>query len=117
MLPRLKIKTVLWAALLTTVAAGAWHYRSVIAKNTELVARVLVLQSEKDELTTAVRREREAAREAVAQREAAQRALDTLRRSRVEDTEPEFVEWAAQRLPPTERARICAALPEAAGCD
>ena len=113
----LKPKLIIWTVLLSMAAGAAWHYRSVIAKNAELVTRVLELQSEKDELATAMRREREAARVAVEQRAAAQRALDTLRRSRIQDTAPEFVEWAAQRLPPSERARLCEALPEAAGCE
>lgn len=117
MLVTLKSKLIVYGAVFALAAGLAWHYRSVIAKNADLVQQVLAIQSERDEYATQVRREREAARVAVAEREAARRALRSLQAGRAADTDPEFLEWRSQRIPPTERARLCAALPGAAGCD
>lgn len=117
MLVGLKSKFIVYGAVFAIAGGLAWHYRSVIAKNADLAQQIIALQSERDEYVTQVRREREAARVAVAEREAARRALSALQAGRATDTDPEFIEWRSQRIPPTERARICAALPSAAGCD
>jgi hypothetical protein len=117
MLIGLKSKLVVYGAVFAIAGGLAWHYRSVIAKNADLVRTVLELQIERDEYATQVRAEREAARIATEEREALQRALRALRAGQAADTDPEFVEWRSQRIPPTERARICQALPGAAGCD
>lgn len=110
-------KFVASAAVLALVAGGAWHYRHVIAKNAELTTRLMEALQVADSLETQLEEERRSARIAIEQRQAAQRALDELRRGRVDDQTPEFLEWSVQRIPPTERARICAALPGAAGCE
>lgn len=117
-IPLLLKSRVFWLAVLLAAAGGAaWHYRSVIAKNAMLVSQVVQLQIANEEIGIALEAERQAAAEAVAQRRAAQRALDELRAARAADTDPEYLEWSQQRIPPTERARICAALPGAKGCD
>jgi len=113
----LKPKLIAGTIVLVLVAGAAWHYRHVIAKNAELTARVLTLMQTADSLEAQVKAEREAARIAQAQRAATQRALDALRAGQAADETPEYVEWSAQRVPPTERARLCLALPEMEGCD
>jgi outer membrane lipopolysaccharide assembly protein LptE/RlpB len=113
----LKPKLIVGTVLLTLVAGAAWHYRSVIARNADLVSQVVRLQIANSEIEAALENERRAAQIAIAERRAAQRALDELRAGRVVDTDPEYVEWSQQRIPPSERARICAALPEAEPCE
>lgn len=110
-------KLIIYTVVLALMVGAAWHYRSVIAKNAELVTRVLELQSVNEEVSRALEVERAATRQAVEQRRAAQAALDALRDSRITDTDPEYQSWAGERIPPTERARICTALPGAAGCE
>lgn len=112
----LKPKLVVAGVVLALVAGAAWHYRHVIAENADLTNRVLQLMQDNDSLAEQVEAERQAAREARAQRAATQAALDALRAGQAADDTPEYVEWSAQRIPPTELARICTALPELEGC-
>ena len=112
----LRPKIVAGALVIALVAGGAWHYRHVIAKNAELTARVLELMGQNDSLEQQVKAERKAAETAVRERVRAQRALNDLRAGQASDTDPEYLEWAAQRVPPTETRRICDALPRMDGC-
>lgn len=112
----LKSRLLVFGVVLSLATAGAWHYRSVIARNAAMATRIVQLTAENSEMAAALENERKAAAVAVAQRREAQRRLDELRAGRSVDDTPEFIEWSAQRIPPTEKARICAALPEALGC-
>ena len=102
-------KAVIVSVALALIFGAAWHYRHTLEKNARLVVQVLQLQEDRDTLQLAVERERRAAQIAAAERAAAQLALDTLRRERAADIDPEYIEWSRQRIPPSERARICAA--------
>jgi Mg/Co/Ni transporter MgtE len=110
--PKLVIGSVAFALL----AGGAWHYRHTLEKNTRLVIQVLQLQADKDALVRQVEDEKRAAAIAAAERAAAQRALNRLREERAADLDPEYLEWSRQRIPPSERARVCAAT-GAVGCE
>jgi hypothetical protein len=112
-----KPKLIVAAIVLALVAGGAWHYRHVIAENADLTKRLLQAMQENDSLATQLEEERKAAAIAVRERRMAEDALAALQAGQAADTTPEFVEWSAQRIPPTEKARICAALPEMVGCE
>lgn len=106
-----------WLVLLVAVGfAAAYHYRGLIARNADLVAQVVRLQIANEEIGYQLEAERTAAAIAIRERQAAQRALDALRAERAADTDPEYIEWSQQRVPPTERARLCAAT-GADGCE
>lgn len=109
------------AAAVVALSLGV-HYKLLIDKNQELkaerkayVAAVQAFERREASLQEDIRREREAAATAAAERNEARRALDTFRAGREDD--PEAVEWAAQPIPPGEMARLCIALPEMEGCE
>jgi hypothetical protein len=112
----LKARLIAAAVIASLVVGAAWHYRHVLAKNARLTAQIIQLMEINTTLEAQVEAERRAAEIAIQERRAAQRTLDALRAGREADTDPEYLEWKAQRIPPSERARICAALPEARGC-
>lgn len=84
------------------------------AENATLSADLATARANARRLEDALYLEREAAAVATAERDEARRVLDTFRAGREND--PEAQEWAARPVPPGERARLCAALPEMEGC-
>lgn len=60
-----------------------------------------------------IRLEREAARIATQERDAARESIDTFREGRIDD---ESIEWAQDSIPLDEVHRFCIALPEMTGC-
>ena len=114
-------KTVVTIVLGIVLMSFAAHYKLILAKNAELKIEREAYQKAAEafirreaQLTEDARVAAEATKTAIAERETARAALDTLRRGREDD--PESAQWGAQPIPAGELARLCAALPELKGC-
>lgn len=103
--------------LLGVAAVGSvWvHYRMVIGERNDLRTQNASFQQAVKLLGESLEQEAEAARTALAERQAAQSALERLRRDREADVSVQ--EWANTPLPASEIDRLCAALPEMKGCE
>lgn len=108
----LKAKLIVWlvssGAMLAVGSLAVWHYKSLRAERDQLRDDVAVLEDTAQKLKRSLADERTATAEALADRAAARRALDTLRQGR--ESDPEAQSWGAQPIPKGERERLCAVL-------
>lgn len=96
------------------------HYTMLVSERDKLrVAEagykvaVAAFVTREETLHEDIRLEREAARVATLERDAARESVDTFRSTRVDD---ESIEWAKVSIPLNEVHRLCIALPEMSQC-
>jgi hypothetical protein len=102
------IKLAALAGVASVLLGAGWHYRATISERDALRLETQNQVATIAQLAAALEIETLATARVMADRAAAQRALEAARRARAQDESS--LEWGLSPIPPSSKERICAAL-------